>query len=284
MEQFPTNNPENTNQDIKTSGSEEVGFEPFDKEKAQQLRDEYYQKHSEEDHQKESLEGRYQTLKEVRDALKSVEGQLYWGKTLGALIDAVSISDATEIVSGGDPKWKALFTSSDIYPPREGSYTVEAVVNDEYNELAQNGSEKIASSGNKKFLIKPDYGYTETYFVGQKPIDINGFNRMSQDGEFPEETDFTVENKTENHNIPNRINEILYELFGKNELSTEEKDMLNDGGDYFGYLDYVEYPDENTLKNVHEELETIIDGIGNIDELENKRHLLETKVHDFESR
>lgn len=263
MEQFPNNNPENTNQESVTDESND--FVPFDKEKAQQLHDEYIQNHADKEQVAEDFLEKYQTYEAAKDALANIEGQLYWRKVLSKLQAALSQPNATDLNGQDEPKWFEYFTGGHEYPPKKDAFFIDAIEDDKYN----NDDPKYHAYINKRFSIKT----SDSYYA---------------DDIFPEDTDFSVENNHKNNDVPKRISRVLAELFNENVFTEEEKDFLNsstfDKHDdvAFKHLDYVKYPDNNTLNRVFTEIVDIIDDIGNADDLDNKRNLLKNKVRILE--
>lgn len=262
MENLPTNNPENTNQE--PTNNEEDRFEPFDKGKAQQLRDEYVQNRTERDNPTTDFLEKYQTYEDANDALKNIEGQLYWRKVLSKLQAALSQPNATDLDEQDEPKWLEYFTGGHEFPPKKDAFFINAIEDDKYN----NDDPKYHANNHKRFSIKT----SNSYYI---------------DDVFPEDTDFSVENNHNNNDVSKRISYVLAELFDGNVFTEEEKDYLNtsdlDKRDVvFKHLDYVRYPDKNTLNRAFAEIIDIIDDIGNTDELENKRNLLKDKVSIFE--
>ena len=262
MENFPTgDNPENINQEPEVT-EEDSGFETFDKEKAQQLHDEYIQNHVEKDNLAVDFLEKYQTYEDANEALKNIEGQLYWQKVLSKLQAALSQPNATDLNGQDEPKWFEDFIGGYNYPKEDGYY-VDAIENDKYDD------DLDLANINKRFSVKT----SDSYFA---------------DEIFPEDTDFSVENKTDNQDVPKRINSILRELFFENVFTETEKEWLNDNeidkrDVAFKHLDYRGYPKEYELQNILNEIKTIMDDIGNIADLEDKHDLLKRKVAVLEA-
>ena len=249
MEKELNNNPEKEIKDSREAGDSSV-FEPFNKEKAERLREEYNKEHP-----KNSIQTERPVEKKLSKEAKKNAGEVYrWDGILSKLEKCISQPNATEIGNDEKPKWMTDF---------EDSFLIEAIVSDDYRERIQNGDEDMASPDEKRFLIEANQhtDYNKLVFVGEPLIDVNGFLRTRQDTSFPEETDFTNKNKKENKDIPSRINKALFELFGKNTFSMEEIEALNGGSYGFKHLDNTEYPNETALKQIFNELKTITDDI-----------------------
>ena len=265
MEQFPNNNnpEENTNQGP-TATEKSNNFEPFDKEKAQQLRDGYIQNQADKEQLTEDFLEKYQTYEDTVNALDNIEGQLYWRKVLSKLQAALSQPNAIDLNEQNEPKWLEYFTSEGKYSAIKDAFFINAIEDDKYN----NDDPKYHAYINKRFSIKT----SDSYYV---------------DDVFPEDTDFSVENNYKNNDVPKRISHVLAELFDDNVFTEEEKDFidasaLDKRGAVFKHLDYMRYPDKDTLDRVFSEIVDIIDDIGDTNDLENKRNLLESKVRVFE--
>jgi len=223
---------------------------------------------------------KYDTYDKITESLESLKEQETWRQTLSDLAGSIK---SIHPEGGNNKGWIMEFTGKGSYPPKRGfEYTIKAVTSDRYN---QDSGGKLAGPDEKRFTIGIDYGYAQ-YFDASAPLkEVNGFSRRKESDPFPEETDFTTENKTENRDIPDRINKALYELFGKNHFSYKEEDLMDEWDDEFGY-DYkkqqIEYPDADTLMRVSTELDKIISDIGSEESLAEKRKILEEKKLEFE--
>lgn len=223
---------------------------------------------------------KYNTYDKVTEALEGLKEQETWRQTLSDLADSIK---SIHPEAGNNKGWIMEFTGKGSYPPKRGfEYTIHATTSDKYNQ--DNGG-KLAGPDEKRFTIGIDYGYAQWFDTSAPLKKINGFSRRKESEPFPEETDFTIENKAENKDIPDRINKALYELFGKNHFSYKEEDLLDEWDDEFGY-DYkkqqIEYPDADALMRASIELDKIISDIGSEESLAEKRKILEEKKSEFE--
>lgn len=220
--------------------------------------------------------GEYETYDEVTNAIRNLEAQRSWKQMTSEILDIIESSREDGETFDEVPQWKQNLRH---LPGKGYYYNVNAITSYEYNH---GDSTELAKPSEKRFLVGPEYGYAHIRYPGDRPDNINGFLKFSDDGSLPEETDFTFENKEENKNIPDRINDVFFKLFGGNEFSYKERMILN-GGDEYGneYLDHREFPDNEALIGILAEMRGIINDIGEDEVLEKKIELLEQRQDEI---
>lgn len=291
MEQLSNNNPEITNQKSDTE-EHTIEYPAFDKEQAKRLIDEYKQNHAENIEQENESRvtiAEYDNPKEASDALKNIEGQIHWKDIVSELANSIESYSLDEKGDNEEPQWMKNFKN-------DKRYRVEAITNDHFNSTNTWGG--IAESDEKRIIIyrddhpeesEDDYEEVEyldndyaTLIPHKMPeiININGFSRNNEihSGTLAEETDFTIENEANNKDIQDRINEVLFKLFGQNVFSYEE----TGGSNFYDYSEFAEYPDSAMLSSVLSELKSISSNIGDVNVLEKKRDLLKQKISELD--
>lgn len=220
--------------------------------------------------------GEYETYDEVTNAIRNLEAQQSWKQMTSEILDIIESSREDGETFGEVPRWRQNLRH---LPGKDYYYNVNAITSYEYNH---GDSTELAKPSEKRFLVGPEYGYAHIRYPGDRPDNINGFLKFSDDGSLPEETDFTFENREENKDIPDRINDVFFKLFGGNEFSYKERMILNGGNEYSDkYLDYREFPDDETLTSILAEMRSIINDIGEDEVLEKKIELLEQRQDEI---
>jgi len=226
--------------------------------------------------QKEDITQRYETAEEVDGALECLYEQKEWKDNLNKIgqniLYCIEMSKNDSSLQFKDhPFWRGQ-----IGGPR--GVNVAAITNDVYCDSFEPGSEHIANENEKKILVGTDY----KKLFGEPSVNVDGYERP-EGVKFADETNFTFENRTDNQNIPSRINHTLYTLFGENTFSEYERQLVQYGMGFDDYFDAAKYPDDETAMAAANELIEIASDIGNDGKLEENINRLEQTKEAFEN-
>ena len=226
--------------------------------------------------QEEDIAQRYETAEEVDEALECLYEQKEWKDNLNkigqTILHCIEMSKNDSSLQFKDhPFWRGQIGGP-------GGVNVAAITNDAEYDYFEPGSERIANENEKKILVGTDY----KKLFGEPSVNVDGYERP-EGVKFADETNFTFENRTDNQNIPSRINHTLYTLFGENTFSEYEKQLIEYGMGFDDYFDAAKYPDDETAIAAANELIGIASDIDNDGKLEENINRLEQTKEAFEN-